>query len=160
MICEKGKVEYTFPTRELSRIFVQLAPERDSGQVELLPAGFENAGNGPIVSELTEANPRHLELTQIPTGSSCKRAPIAKADGRRITRQFVEFFLSCSSIFIARGHATYYFFEFLTLFPSAAYHLFASTLFCHECFCHNSFYFLRAGPFCRCFRLGSFLLIT
>ncbi len=35
-ICEEGKVEYIFPTRERSRFFVQVAPERDRGQVEFV----------------------------------------------------------------------------------------------------------------------------
>jgi len=64
-----------------------------------LPAGFEDARDGPVVSELAETDPRHLELTQVPTRTTSELAAIAQSDWRGVARELVERILRIHPLF-------------------------------------------------------------
>lgn len=132
----------------------------------LLPARLGHSRNQTSICKFAQAESRNLELFIHTTWASCELAAASKPDWRAVSWHFIECNSCILALFFRKIWVDRSLFEILSFVPMPFYHLFAPFLagnnrfFCHSTSFLLLGYFMRAGPFWRCFLVGSFLLIT
>ena len=136
------------------------------GSGRLLPARLSHSGNQTSICKFTQTESGNLELFIHTAWASCKPAAASEPDRGAVSWHFIKCNSCILALFFRKIWVDRSLFEILSLVPVSLYHLFAPFLagnnrfFCHSTSFLLLRYFMRAGPFWRCFLVGSFLLIT
>ncbi len=126
---------------------------------ENLPARLDDPWDRALICHFAKANTRKFEFSQKSSCTTCTLASIAQTNWGRVFWHLIERIYSDQALFNRFCHIENDSFQRLALVPFILYESLSLLLLCNRrFFCHG--YFLLAGPFWRCLRFGSFLLIT
>lgn len=126
-----------------------------------LPRGFYDAGDEALVGHLSKTEAGEFKFAQETSRSAGELAAVSESDFRGIFWHLIEVIDSGEPFIDGACHIEDDVFEGFAFFPFVFHHQFSFLLSSDlGFFGHDSSYFLRAGPFWRCLRLGSFLLMT